>query len=223
MKIVDGVYQVDGVNCNVYLIEEPDGLTLIDSGLPRSDKKILKYIEELGHKHADLKTIVITHFHIDHVGGLKKVKDATGAKVAVHLADANIVAGKEPAPKPKNLVFRALGSVFKASAVEPDLLLNDGDRVAELLVIHVPGHSEGSIALLDEKRKVLFAGDAARFVDGKLQGPPEQYTLDMAKAKESIKKLATFNFEVMLSGHGQPLTTQASKKLEEFETSMQSK
>ena len=62
MKIVDGIYQVEGVNCNVYLAEDEDKLILIDTGLPRSDKKIIKYVESLGHKPSDVSTIVITHF-----------------------------------------------------------------------------------------------------------------------------------------------------------------
>ena len=76
LKITEGIYQVEGVNCNVYLVEDGDKLILIDTGLPRSDKKIVKYIEELGRKPHDVSTIVITHFHIDHVGSLKKMKDA---------------------------------------------------------------------------------------------------------------------------------------------------
>src|SRR5271157_1235314 len=111
MKIVDGIYQVEGVNCNVYLVEDGDKLILIDTGLPRSDKKIIKYIKSLGRKPSDVSMIVITHFHIDHVGSLKKVQEATGAKVAVGEFDAEIVAGKKAPPKPKNLMFRALYSV----------------------------------------------------------------------------------------------------------------
>jgi glyoxylase-like metal-dependent hydrolase (beta-lactamase superfamily II) len=216
MKIVDGVYQVEGVNCNVYLVENGDKLTLIDTGLPRSDKKILKTIEALGHKPEDVTTIIITHFHIDHVGGLKKMKAQTNAKVAVHEADSDFVAGTKSPPKPKNLMLKALTTIVKSAPVEPDLRLKDGDKIAGLLVIHTPGHSDGSISLLDEKRKVMFVGDAVRFLDGKLQGPPERFTLDMTKAKDSIKKLSDLEFDVMVAGHGQTLMPEASKKLKDF-------
>ena len=57
MKIVDGIYQVEGVNCNVYLVEDEDRLILIDTGLFRSDKKIIKYIENLGRKPSDVSMI----------------------------------------------------------------------------------------------------------------------------------------------------------------------
>ncbi len=216
LKIADGIFQVEGVNCNVYLVEDGDKLILIDTGLPRSDGKIVKYINGLGRKPTEVSTIVLTHFHIDHVGSLKKMKNLTGAKVAVHEADAPYVAKTKDPPRPKNMMIRALNSVMKVAAVEPDIVLKEGDKVGKLEVIHTPGHSEGSISLLDADRKVMFVGDAVRFVDGKIVGPPEGFTLDMAKANESIKKLASFDFEVMLAGHGATLIPEASKKLKEF-------
>jgi hypothetical protein len=62
----------------------------------------------------------------------------------------------------------------------------------------------------------MFAGDAVRFMDGKITGPPEQFTLDMDKAKGSIRKISTFDFDVMLSGHGQPLISNASQKVKDY-------
>ncbi len=216
VKIAEGIYQIEGINGNVYLVEDGEKLILIDTGLPRSGNKIIKYLEKLGRNPTDVSTIVLTHFHIDHVGSAKKMKEATGAKVAVHELDADYVAGKRAPPKPKNLIFRAFSSVVKPSAVEVDLPLNDGDKIGKLRVIHTPGHSEGSISLLDAERKAMFVGDAIRFTDGKITGPPEQFTLDPARAKESIGKIGTFDFDIMLSGHGKPLMPNASQKIKEF-------
>jgi glyoxylase-like metal-dependent hydrolase (beta-lactamase superfamily II) len=216
MEIVKGIYRVDGVNCNVYLVENGDKLTLIDTGLPRSDKKIVKAIKETGRNPQEVSTIVITHFHIDHVGSLKKMKELTGAKVAVHGADSEIVAGKKTPPKPKGMLMQAANVVLKPSPVEPDVVLKEGDVVEGLQVIHTPGHSEGSISLFDAERKVMFVGDAMRFTDGKIVGPPERYTLDTAVGNESIKNLANYDFDVMLAGHGETLMPEASKKLKEF-------
>jgi glyoxylase-like metal-dependent hydrolase (beta-lactamase superfamily II) len=216
MKIVDGIYQVEGVNCNVYLVEDGEKLILIDTGLPRNDKKIINYIESLGHKPSDVSTIVITHFHIDHVGSLKKVLETTGSKVAVGEFDAEIVAGKKSPPKSKNLMIRAFSSVIKPASVEPDLTLKEGDRVGGLTVILTAGHSEGSISLLDTQRRVMFVGDALRFENGKLVESPRQFNLDSAKAIESIGKISTFDFDVMLGGHGNPLMPNASQKVKDF-------
>jgi hydroxyacylglutathione hydrolase len=220
LKIAEGIYQVEGVNCNVYLVEDGGKLILIDTGLFRSYKKIVKYIEELGHKPADVSTIVLTHFHIDHVGSLKKMSELTGAKVAADEADADYIAGKKAPPKPKNLMLKALSSLVKPAPVDVNIVLKDGDKVGKLTVIHTPGHSEGSISLLDAERKVMFVGDAVRFMGGKLEGPPPQFTLDEVKAKESIGKIATYDFDIMLSGHGQPLTENASQKVKEFNATL---
>lgn len=216
MKITEGIYQVDGVNGNVYLVEDGNSLILVDTGLPRSHKKIISSIQGLGREPTDVSLIVLTHFHIDHVGSLKKMKEATGAKVAVHELDADYVAGKRAPPKPKNLMLRALSSLVKVEPVDVDLILNENDKVGRLLVIDTPGHSEGSISLLDNDRKVMFVGDAVRFVDGKMQGPPERFTLDMDKAMKSIGRIASFEFDVLLSGHGQTLMPKASQKVKEF-------
>jgi len=219
-KIVDGIHQVDEVNGKVYLVEDGGKLILIDTGLPRNDKKIIKYIESLGRKPEDVSVIVLTHFHIDHVGNAKKMKKLTNAKVAVHELDAAYVAGKKSPPKPKNLMIRALTSVIRAAPVELDVLLKEGDKVGELIVISTPGHTEGSISLLDKERKVMFVGDSIRFVDNKIEASAPQFTLDMDKAKDSIRKISTFDFNIMLSGHGQPLMPNASQKVKDYVATM---
>ena len=66
----------------------------------------------------------------------------------------------------------------------------------------------------------MFVGDAIRFVDGKLQASAPQFTLDMDKAKNSIRKISTFDFDVMLSGHGQPLMPDASQKVKDYVAAM---
>lgn len=181
---------MDGVNGNVYLVEDDAKLTLIDTGLPRSSGKIIKYIKQLGYEPSSVSTIILTHFHIDHVGSAKKMQELTNAKIAVHEAEADVVAAKKSPPKPKKLLVKALTSIIKVTPVEPGLLIKDGDKIGGLLVIGTPGHSDGSISLLDEKRKVMFVGDAVRFVDGKVEGPPEGFTLDIARAKESIGRIS---------------------------------
>jgi glyoxylase-like metal-dependent hydrolase (beta-lactamase superfamily II) len=143
------------------------------------------------------------------------MKQATNSKVAAHELDADYITGLRSAPKPKNLMIKALTSLMKADPVEVDIKLKDNDKVGRLIVVFTPGHSEGSISLFDPERKVMFVGDAVRYVDGKMQGPPERFTLDPQKAKESIEHIATFDFDIMLSGHGQPLS-EASKKVKEF-------
>jgi len=209
---------VDGSNANSYLVEESDGtLTLVDAGMQADGKRILEFIgSKMSRKPSEVKTIVITHCHVDHTRGLAAVKTATGAKVAVHEADAAFVSGKERYPSPggaMGFAFSVMSPFFKTTPVEPDLILKEGDMVGRLEVFHTPGHTPGSISLLDRQNRVLFVGDTARFVKGRLEGPPPQFTPHMDQAKTSIQRLSSLEFEVMLSGHGEPLRSPDAPKM----------
>jgi len=217
-EIVKGVQYVDGSNANSYLVEESDGtLTLIDAGMQADGKRILEFITlKMNRKPSEVKTIVVTHYHVDHTRGLAAVKAATGAKVAVHEADADFVSGKKRYPSPggaMGFVFHAMSPVFRITPVEPDLRLNEGDTVGKLAVFHTPGHTPGSISLYDRQDRVLFVGDTARFTKGKLEGPPPRFTQQMDQAKTSIERLSSLDFEVMLSGHGEPLQSPDAPKM----------
>jgi glyoxylase-like metal-dependent hydrolase (beta-lactamase superfamily II) len=219
MEIVTGINQIDGVQGNCFLVER-DGLVLIDTGLPRSEKKILAYITgTLRRDPHDVHTIIITHYHADHTGNVAELRRATGAKVAIHAADAGYLSGKTPAAPLRGIRGRVLGLLmflWPCEHLEPDLLLRDGDTIAGLQCIHVPGHTPGSIALLDPERQALFCGDALLTKNGNVSGPPPAATESMAQAMESAKVLTGLNYDVLLSGHGIPLMPQAQKKVAEF-------
>ena len=219
MEILPGIHQIDGVNCNCYLVKGNSGWTLIDTGMPWSAKKILAYIGSIRCQPADIKTIIITHCHFDHVGGLDAVKKATGAKVAAHEEDADFISGKKSMPMGRKLswrfrIFRLLSPLMKAKPVVPDILLRDGDGIAGMEVLHTPGHTPGSICLYGKRKKVLFVGDLLRFMNGKVAGPP--ITLDGKQVRDSEERVAKLDFGIMLSGHGEPLLAKASEKVRAF-------
>lgn len=221
MKIVEGIYRVDEASdnmahSNVYLVIDGEDLTIVDTGTSGNAKKTVEYILKIGRQLTEVKTIVLTHYHMDHVGSAHELKTLTNAKVAVHEEDADYVARKNPLPRPKNLLLRAASSFIKFTPVQPDITLKEGDKIGGLTVIHTPGHTPGSIALLDTERKALFVGDTLRFDGDKVTGAPEQFTWDQAKAKESIGKISNFNFNIMLTGHGEPLTENASEAVKKF-------
>jgi len=225
MEIVEGIHRVDEASANiahsnVYLVIEGDGLTVIDTGTAGNAKKIVDYVQKIGRQPSNVSTIILTHCHMDHAGSVKELKDLTGAKVAVHEEDADCVSGKKPLPRPKNILFRAVSSFIKLEPVEPDIILKDNDKMGELTVIHTPGHTLGSIALLDQGKKALFAGDTLRFDGEKLSGSSEQFTLDINKAKESIGKISALSFDIKLGGHGEPLKPNASEAVKKYYTSL---
>lgn len=225
MEIVPGIHQIDGVNGNCYIIVR-DGLTLIDTGLPHGTAQILAYLRNVLQKNpSDVRTIILTHFHVDHTGNVVELKKVSGAKVAIHEADADYVSGKKARPSLKGvrgLLMTVLGSLFfRSPDFQPDTLLKDGDIIAGLTCIHTPGHTPGSICLLDPGTKVLFSGDLLRYDGVKIDGPPPQFTPDMGRAMQSVKKIAALDFGILLSGHGVPLKAGASEKVREFARSIQ--
>ena len=218
MEIVPGIHQVDGVNGNCFIIVR-DELTIIDTGMPKNSTKIVKYIQDiLKRKPTDIETIVLTHFHIDHVGDAGDLKKLSGAKVAIHEADADYVAGKKTPPVPgggMGIIVKVLMPLFfRSKPVEPDIQINDGDTIAGLTAIHTPGHTPGSICLFDPASKILFVGDLLRFTGNKIDIGP--LPLDSGEVQQSIDKNAALDFDIMLSGHGVPLRPDASVKVREF-------
>jgi glyoxylase-like metal-dependent hydrolase (beta-lactamase superfamily II) len=221
MEIIEGIHRIDEASnnmahSNVYLVIDGKELIVIDTGMAGNAKKILKYIQGLGYQPSDVSTIILTHYHMDHAGSVKDLKDQTNAKVAVHSEDAEIVEGKKSPPKPKTMLMRAVNSLNKPKPVEVEIVLNDGDKVGSLTVIFTPGHSPGSIALLDAEKKALFVGDTLRFDGAKVVGAPKQFTWDETVEWASIEKLSKLDFEIMLPGHGEILTKNGSGAVREY-------
>ena len=217
MEIIAGIHKVDGVNCNCYIIIGKDHheLTLIDTGLPGSAGAILNYVRHLGMTPKDVKRIILTHGHPDHTGSLDALRKATGAKVAVHRVEADFISGKKPLPeRDKSLISEVVQQMIKLAPIRPDILLDEGQEISGLLVFHVPGHTPGSIALLDRKRNAIFVGDAMWVVNkNSVEAPIQQFTWNPKLAIKSIRKIASLDFDILLGGHGEPLRPDASGKV----------
>jgi glyoxylase-like metal-dependent hydrolase (beta-lactamase superfamily II) len=220
MEIIPGIHQVDGVNGNCYILAR-DHLTVIDTGIPGSGKKILAYIRNRLHREpSEIKTVIITHFHMDHVGGVSALMSAAPElKVAVGEADAGYVDGTIPLPVYRGFrgfLLHVADIVMKPPAFRPGILLKDGDVVAGLRCIHLPGHTPGSIGLLDETTGTLFAGDLLRYDGTALREGPALFIMDIPATHQSIRKIAALPFNLLLVGHGIPLRPGASDLVRGF-------
>lgn len=134
-------------NCYIVGSENNKEGMIIDPG--DEAKRILNEVKDLG---LDIKIVALTHGHIDHIGALKEVKEATGAQVAIHTDDVRVL---------KDKFLSIFLGIRHRSPPPPNRLLNDSDTISvgefKFTVIHTPGHSQGSICLLGEG--VLFSGD----------------------------------------------------------------
>lgn len=196
------------VNC--YLIEEQDSLTLIDTALPYSTIDILKTAKEIGKP---ITQIILTHAHIDHVGSLDELTDALPkAQVSISVRDARLLAGDKDvlAGEPQTPVK---GGVPKHIRSKPDVLLKEGDRIGSLEVIFSPGHTPGSISLLDTRNGSLIAGDAFQTQGGiAVSGTakplfpfPAMATWHKGAALISARRLRALNPRLLAVGHGRML------------------
>ncbi|HWI47659.1 MAG TPA: MBL fold metallo-hydrolase [Rummeliibacillus sp.] len=194
------------VNC--YLIEETDRLTLIDAALPYSAKSIIKAAQKIGKPIAN---IVLTHAHNDHVGSLDALKALLpNVQVSISARDALLLKGdtKLLEDEPSSPIR---GGIPKKIQTKPDILLKDGNLIGSLEVITAPGHTPGSIALLDTRNGNLIAGDAFQIrggiaVSGVLKPSfpfPALATWNKQVAIDSAKKLLEINPSLLAVGHGQ--------------------
>ncbi len=205
VRVADGIYRVDGVRiANIYLVLSADGVMVVDSGMPGNAKRILALIEQLGRQPADLRFVVLTHWHIDHMGSAAELRNLTGAQVAIHELDAPALSGRQR-PEKGRLVMAALDRLFRSRPVVPDVRLRDGDVIGGLQVVHVPGHTAGSTALRRDDG-VVFCGDALLSDRrGRVMPPNTSLSLDPAQVLASAERVKALPATLLLPGHGPPV------------------
>ncbi len=217
MKLSNSVHKIDDVRgANCYLCTISDGLTIIDSGMPGNAKKILQYISSIGFQTKDVRYIILTHADIDHSGSAAELKEVTGAKVAIHKLDAPRIAGEAAIKEVKGFIgifFGIFTSFTSFAPLKADILLEDGQTIDGLKIIHIPGHTDGSICLYKEG-EALFAGDTLRTTSKKEPRlPPSFMSVSMNQLKDSLKKILPLKYGMLLVGHGPPILDNASEQV----------
>lgn len=194
------------VNC--YLVDEPEGLTLVDAALPGNVDAILKAAETL---NKPITSIVLTHAHSDHIGSLDGLKARLPElKVWISARDSKLLRG-DVTLEPNEEQMPIKGGVPKKVKTKPDVLLEDGDTIGSLTAISVPGHTPGSMAFFDTRSGVLLAGDAFQTRGGvSLAGMlrpsfpfPALATWNLKASLESARKLVELKPKLLAAGHGE--------------------
>jgi glyoxylase-like metal-dependent hydrolase (beta-lactamase superfamily II) len=228
-EVVSGIYQVTlprkGVPVNAFLVAG-DLLALVDAGVPGGSRRLLSAIRETGRDPADLRFVLVTHHHVDHIGSLASVVQETGAAVLAHPKEVPIIEGKMPAP-PK--VGRSWGSRLRISLSER-LGATEAAPVAVkypwqddtalvgtgLRAIHTPGHTAGHLAYIHPASGTLFVGDAAANILGRLTKPIANHDEDFEAMIASLRKMAEVEFDTACFGHGRPMVHGARRRLTEL-------
>ncbi|TFH18771.1 MBL fold metallo-hydrolase [Candidatus Bathyarchaeota archaeon] len=199
-----------GVNC--YLLKTEFGYFLIDTGITKTRDELEKALNEAGCKLGDLKLIILTHGHTDHVGNAVYLRDKYGAKIAMHCGDLRMVETGDMFVDMKGGIMMGLvGSLMKAFGLAsekftPDIYLEDNQSLKEYgldaIVIHNPGHSEGSISLLTDDG-LLFCGDLFNNDKKPMKASIIQNAEMLDASVEQIKAIDT---STIYPGHGKPFT-----------------
>ncbi|WP_116210280.1 MBL fold metallo-hydrolase [Streptomyces olivoreticuli] len=218
IQITPAVWQLSFPVGHVHLVRLPDGYALIDTGVPGSAPAILDALEQLGSRPQDVRQIVLTHFHVDHMGSAADLVAATGARVLAGALDAPFIRGTTPEPEPvftasERTLHEQITAGFADANMPPvkhvpvDIELRDGDTLdgwAEpVRVLHVPGHTPGGVALHLTSSGVLFPGDIVATAEGRaILGP---FNVDRKEAIASFRRLAALEVETVCVPHGRPL------------------
>jgi metallo-beta-lactamase class B len=203
-RIAGNLYYVGTYDLSSYLLATPKGHILINTGLAESVPMIKKNMEQLGFKMSDIKILLTTQAHYDHVAGIAEIKKRTGAKMMVDEKDAKVLGDGGSS----DYYMGGKGPLFLP--VKADKLLKDHDTISlggtKLEMLHHPGHTQGSCSYLvtvkDEKKSytVLIANIPTILTGTKLSGMPGYAGIgkDFAFTLEEMKKV---QFDLWVASH----------------------
>jgi len=209
--VIDGVGWIPGGFVNMYSFREGDETYLIDTGWSRKAKQILRAFRDANVPPASVGKVLLTHHHLDHMGGAACLREKMPAPLACHADDAPFVEGRAKARMP--FLLRLFARVHPAPVTS---VLKDGDQVGPLLVVHVPGHTPGEVAFYHPRRKLLFSGDSVVEHKGRFTMPAGKFATSLPQAVQSLSRLRALDVDVVLPGHGVPVTKRVANLLDDL-------
>jgi len=202
------VVQIRSLLVQHYLIVHHDTIDLIDAGFLGGISQIKKALTELGKDLCDIRSIILTHGHLDHTLNVAKLQKISGCQVFTHQRERAHVEGRHHYRGLTRLCgwLEAIGRLlFRFQAPKITQYFHDGDQIMGLKVIALPGHTDGHCGFLLEKEKLLIAGDLLASHFGKNAIPPRILNDDHAEAKQSIRKAAAMDLNGVLLNHAKKL------------------
>ena len=215
------IQRIPGVHgAQAYLYASGDNLAVVDPGYTGSYRAVLRFIGRQGFQPKDLDWVILTHHHVDHAGTAFALCEATGARLAVHREDAPYLHAVRPRERmtfwgAADWLPRRLASYVVSCADGELRLLEHGDTVAGLTVVHGPGHTPGSICLWSQSESALFVGDVLNNERG-LRTPPWTVNNRHAMAKLAPQRLGELRYQQAFFGHGPAVLADADQRIRAF-------
>jgi glyoxylase-like metal-dependent hydrolase (beta-lactamase superfamily II) len=220
MKLTDSLHRVGSDIVAIYLVDTPDGVTIIDAGLPGHWHELLAELTSMNRTVDDVKGVILTHGDSDHVGFAERLRRDHGAPVYVHAADAlRAKGGDKPSTSRQRMKLRAALSFVMYSLRKNGLRTAHLTEVVEVRegatlplpgspqIIGLPGHSPGSIAVFVPAVDAVFVGDGLttrHVLTGEVGPQPAPFTDDPDQAIASLRSLLPTGAKWVLPGHGAP-------------------
>lgn len=198
---------------HVYVIGSPESgdLSIVDAGLTGKGSYKASSIKQLGIRPEDIKRIIMTHTHLDHIGCLAELqKDFPGAELWVHRLEADLLETGDDRAVYGMEMFKSMcqtqfGLDVNAFKFKVDRKLEGGEtlEIGDMIwdIVFIPGHSMGGIALYEPVAKILIPGDVV-YADYAI-GRFDLFGANAAQLKDSLIKLAGLDVDILLPGHNQ--------------------
>jgi hypothetical protein len=178
-EVVDGVIEIPIAYVHAYAVVVDDGVVLVDTGLPGRADKVVRAIEEARRRIGEVHTILLTHWHPDHVGGVAELRRRSGARIVAHAGDASRISGAKP--RPRSRFMRVVGAVMSAPEPVPvDETLTADGPISVHRVPHPRSHRGPCFVPPGPGRR--------RAVRGR-RGPEQTYGTDSARPEDGHRRL----------------------------------
>ncbi len=208
-----------------YILQAADGAIMIDGGMPKQTANFLKALRKLSMRPEDIRLIVLTHGHWDHIGSTRGIKELTGAPVALHGRDKDwlekSLISLPPGVTPWGRLFVSIMAIFMPlvhiDATDVDIVLDEGEFSLAAYgipgrIIYTPGHSMGSVSVLLDTGEA-FVGDLAmnKFPLCLSPGLPI-LAENMQQVEESWKMLLDKGAKTIYPAHGKPFSADVIRR-----------
>jgi glyoxylase-like metal-dependent hydrolase (beta-lactamase superfamily II) len=219
-RVIKGVWLIPLGMANAFLIEGDDGLTLVDAGYPHKEAAVFEAIRRLDRSPKQLKHLIFTHGHPDHIGSGAAIVRETGAKTYMHPLDIPIAESGGPfrplRAAPGVLRHVLCNLLFRPNELVEPVAIDHALTTMQMMpiaggfdVIHTPGHCAGQVALLWRPGRMLFAGDVCMNIMG--LGDPVGFE-SLEEGRASQRKVASLSFDAVGFGHGAAIAGDASRR-----------